>query len=62
MFNSVGSCCKDCTERHYKCHAECEKYIEGKAKYEEKKVALRKQKLLEDSVRAIRVKHFSASR
>lgn len=23
-------CCKDCKERHYKCHSECEKYKAGK--------------------------------
>ena len=22
--------CKDCPDRHYKCHSECEKYIEYK--------------------------------
>lgn len=23
--------CKDCTERHFKCHGECEKYKEWKS-------------------------------
>lgn len=23
---SKVTCCKDCTERHYNCHAECERY------------------------------------
>lgn len=26
------SCCKDCTERHYNCHAECKKYQDQRGK------------------------------
>lgn len=31
----VIKCCKDCTTRYVGCHAECAKYIEERAKYEE---------------------------
>jgi len=62
MANTVGYCCKNCTERHYKCHSSCEKYIKSKAEYEEQKSALRKQKQLEDSIFSVRFKHFSANR
>ena len=27
--------CKDCTERHLKCHASCQKYLDAKAKHAE---------------------------
>lgn len=39
-------CCKDCTERHMNCHAECEKYKEAKETNERIK-AERKKKLQE---------------
>ena len=42
------TCCKDCNERHYACHATCQKYIEA--------VALRaaEQKELKDRYRYVR--------
>lgn len=27
--------CKDCTERHFKCHSQCEKYTEWRKAYDE---------------------------
>jgi hypothetical protein len=30
----LGTCCKDCTDRHLGCHSVCEKYIAAKAKIE----------------------------
>ena len=35
--------CKDCPERHYLCHSECEKYLE----YKKQNDALREQRLKE---------------
>lgn len=29
--------CYKCTERHFKCHAECEKYADWKAEFEQLK-------------------------
>lgn len=33
----INSPCKDCTERHVGCHAECEKYRKAKEETEEAK-------------------------
>lgn len=35
-------CCKDCKERHPKCHDKCKRYLEEKAAYEAAKEAFRK--------------------
>ena len=33
--------CKNCPDRHYKCHSECEKYIKFLAENEKRKQAVR---------------------
>lgn len=33
----IGGCCKDCEERHVACHDHCEKYLDAKGKWEERK-------------------------
>ena len=29
--------CKDCTERHIKCHADCQRYLDAKKQHEEER-------------------------
>ena len=31
------SCCKDCPDRHYACHASCEKYLSALEQYHAEK-------------------------
>ena len=33
--------CKDCPDRHYKCHSECEKYLKFLAENEKRKEVIR---------------------
>ena len=43
MDKNIKTCCKDCTERTYKCHYSCPKYAEFQKQNEEKKRALYKR-------------------
>ena len=40
--------CKNCPDRHYKCHSECEKYIKFLAENEKRKEYLRFENKLTD--------------
>ena len=31
-MNNKVTCCKDCTDRHYNCHAECKTYQDQRGK------------------------------
>lgn len=33
----MNSCCKNCENRHFKCHSDCEKYIKAKKEWTEYK-------------------------
>lgn len=33
----VGRHCRDCEERHMGCHSDCEKYLEAKGDYDQRK-------------------------
>ena len=35
MYNSVITCCVDCTKRELGCHSKCEEYLKQRAKYDE---------------------------
>ena len=45
------STCKDCTERHLGCHAECPKYAEEKRQREEASACARKRRRQQDEAR-----------
>lgn len=45
--------CKDCTERHRACSADCEKYKEAKKKYDEKMKHLHDEKEMDHVMRSI---------
>ena len=40
----VESPCKDCTDRHFRCHCECEKYITYKAESDRKRAEINLEK------------------
>lgn len=43
MDKNIQTCCKDCSERTYKCHSSCPKYREFKKQNEEKRKVLYKR-------------------
>ena len=45
--------CKTCDHRHDLCHADCDKYIEFKQRYEAEKQTLREQKNIDRTLNAI---------
>lgn len=45
------NCCKDCEDRTIECHGRCERYIEEKRKYDEKRKEMFK---LKDNDRMLR--------
>ena len=46
-------CCKDCQDRHPKCHGECERYLDAKARLETEKEARKKERMLDDALAEI---------
>lgn len=46
--------CKDCIKRSIYCHADCEKYIEAKAKNEEIRMKIYREKEIEGGLREVR--------
>lgn len=52
------SCCKDCPDRSVGCHAECERYIQEKAEYDEQKALILERKKEDNAVRDAKIKAF----
>ena len=52
----VSAPCKDCPERHEKCHATCEKYQEYKKRHYEEKGRLWKENSLDKAIRELNYK------
>ena len=47
--------CKNCTDRHYKCHSECEKYLKFLKENEKRKeVMMRESKIHNDDMERLK--------
>lgn len=43
-------CCKDCEDRHPKCHGSCERYLAEKAKLQAEREAIQKEKIADGAL------------
>lgn len=47
----IQSPCKDCKDRHLKCHATCEKFLEYREKYQAERERLFKENALDKAIK-----------
>lgn len=57
---TVAFPCKDCSDRHAGCHAECEKYLEARS--QNMKVKDRERKIINDQLDYVRYRIESGDR
>lgn len=60
--NVEGHACRDCKNRHERCHSTCELYKANKEKALKEKKAIYKQRMTEESINAYMKKSIAKSR
>lgn len=49
----IQSPCKDCPDRHLKCHATCERFLEYRKKYQEERKRIFEEDSIEKAIRGL---------
>ena len=52
----IQSPCKDCPDRHIKCHASCERFLEYRKKYQAERERIFKEDSLDKTIRKLNYK------